>query len=289
MAEMGGRSTRMTIMGTPFYYQVNSSGVAGFVSEDSPLSFTSGIEAIYLDLFALGGRFQAFAALYQKYRVLKGSILWKPSISFGATAGAEILNLTFGWLPDPGSTVPGSFTLAARSGGITTITNKQARAAIGRSSWLFTNTATSTPTIIDLRECAFGALYAYLDSPTSGGIIDMGYFEVVLDLEFKGARDGVTVGEEKTVLPFYQQQVAIQRSPSLRVPKTASRRTFPPLPEETKTPAVSPLQPLSQEEKASLIKRFEAMLERSDSPISAWESDIIPRPEEFPDPADIGK
>jgi hypothetical protein len=202
---MGGRKIRMDVQGVPFFYQISASGVPTLLSEDSPHTFSTSTTNVYLDPWIIGGRFQAFGGLFQKYRVLSGRVSWRPSISFGATSGSEIVNLAMGWLPDPGSTVPAAFTDAPRAGGIVTLANKPASFAIGRSPWLTTDPSSTTPTNIDLRQCSFGLLYCMVDSPSSGSIIDLGYFMFDLEVEFLGARDGALASFASNALAQFRE------------------------------------------------------------------------------------
>jgi len=244
-AELGGRRVRMSIQGVPFYFGSNGSGSYGLFAEDSNVTSSAPSAAYFLDPFSIGGRFAVMSSMFQKYRILGGTIRWTPVVTY-TVAGTGVSQgpaIAIGWHPDL-QQVPADFADAMRFGAREIQLGVPASCKIGRSGWLYTTTTSSSPTASDLRMSCFGGFYLFQDGSFSAitGNTSLGDFVFDLDVEYQGAQDGAVIGST-TYLDQYTASLA-SRSKYQRdnlkslntILRTSHRAVFP---DEEKVPVVA--------------------------------------------------
>jgi hypothetical protein len=215
----------MDIDGTPFQLAYDgTTNLSGFDSNDSNLITTTPLAAVYLDPFAVGGRFAVMASMFQKYKILGGTLTYVPRMLSGAIALAysvgaaqssqDVVGFAMGWHPDPVQ-LPTDFADAVRFGGKICNLSKTASVKVGASPWLFTSTTSASPTNVDLRQCSFGGIYCFLDNTMiipGGAFIVPGNFSLSLRVAFKGAQDGPVLGRGAGILEMFQQSAVEQQN-----------------------------------------------------------------------------
>jgi len=146
------------------------------------------LEAV--DPFAVGGRFLEIMQLFQRYKVIGGSLRYRPSSATGgavqnvgaaASATYAVREFTMGFARDP-FLVPGDYNEAVEAGCTVGVSDKKAVAKIPACSWCFAELP-GGPTIADVRQCMFGVVFWYFPTnSTSATIQDLGFLDVELDV-----------------------------------------------------------------------------------------------------------
>jgi len=134
-----------------------------------------------------------------QYRIVDGTIRYKPRMSSGAIQLPNLTNtsvdICFGWQKDP-TNIPGNYNSSVRFGGVVTSAYKPASCKIGKSGWLWTTTATNSPSVIDLRQCTFGAFYVYADQAASSAAAStIADFVFDLTIQFRGSTIDTVIGD----------------------------------------------------------------------------------------------
>jgi len=137
------------------------------------------------------------ASIFSQYRVVSGKFTFRSIQSNGgvnnspsgnaANSACRTFSLVF--LTDPASAST-TFSADMSSGGQMINTTRNASLDIPSSSqlgsWLYTSSAAASPTSIDLRDCAFGALEGHFMDTSSTAIVQYGFIVFDAVVQFRG-------------------------------------------------------------------------------------------------------
>jgi len=165
-------------------------------SYDCALSFT-GANRVALDPYTLGGEMYSVASIFSQYRIVSGKFRYRTIQTIsgtnnspsGAAANSASRTFSLAFLTDPAAAST-TFSSDLSSGGQVVRSSEDCNIAIPPSSqmgnWLYTSSAAASPTSIDLRDCAFGALEGHFFDTSSTAIVQYGFIVFDAVVQFRG-------------------------------------------------------------------------------------------------------
>jgi hypothetical protein len=201
--------SRLRSVDEPFTVAGNAAvNDAAIFGGSSGISFSIPMSNVQLDVFGIGGRFQALAQQFGQIRIRKCRIRYRPFLGVGGqqqvlgpvpdSANAwDTRSFVFGFNQDPFEE-PVSFLEAVQMGGKITTTDRNAMVEFGPTMWKFSELPGGASEA-DQRLCCFGNFYALFQANTTGSGTTplMGAFTFEIDFDARYPRNTINAAVDR--------------------------------------------------------------------------------------------